>query len=118
MEKLIMETYAQTNSAVPVRFVPTSEEAQARSLVYEYLDKMIQLKDTKFAHFSGPEGERSWLELIDDSKKIINGSTLSREAQGKEAWQSNMMDNISRPKPRPIAAGAGLKVPGMKFTAT
>jgi hypothetical protein len=83
--------------------------------VYKYIERMRELKDEKFAHFSGPDGERSWIQLVDDSEKILNGYTLSREAQGKEDFQSNMMDNISRAKMRAIAAGVGLKTPQMEF---
>jgi len=99
-------------------YVPSSEESVKRVKAYQYLNDMIELKDKAMPHFSGPDGERSWNEMVDDSEMILNGYTQSREAQGKEDWQSNMMDNVSRVKMKAVAAGVALKVPGMTFTAT
>lgn len=101
-----------------LRLSLTPEEEKARELFYNYLTTMIELKDKKMPHFSGPEGERSWNEMVDDSEKILNGYTLSRSEQGKEDWQANTMDNIARAKMRAIAAGVGLKTPEMAFAAT
>lgn len=100
------------------RYQPTKEETEARSKVYKHLQTMRELKDKKMPHFSGPDGERSWLQLVDDSERVLNGYTLSREAQNKEPWQSNLLDKISRAKMRAVAAGVGLKVPDMAFSAT
>ena len=99
-------------------YVPSSEESVKRVKAYQYLHDMIELKDKAMPHFSGPDGERSWNEMVDDSEMILNGYTRSREDQGKEDWQSNMMDNVSRVKMKAVAAGVALKVPGMTFTAT
>lgn len=99
------------------QYVSSVEESAARDKSYKYLETMIDLKDRTFPHFSGPEGERSWNEMVDDSEMILNGYTLSRGAQGKEDWQSNMMDNVSRVKMKAIAASVGLNVPGMTFSA-
>lgn len=99
------------------QYVLTDKEAKARDKAYSYLETMRELKQEPFAQFSGPRGQRSWNTMIDDSERIINGYTLSREAQGKEEWQSNMLDNISRVKMRAIAASVGLKVPEMEYSA-
>jgi hypothetical protein len=93
------------------------EEQKARSKVYTRLERMRELKNKKFPHFSNQYGERSFTEYIDDSERILNGYTLSREAQGKEDWQSNMLDNLARAKLRGIVAGIGTKVPDMRFQA-
>jgi hypothetical protein len=98
-------------------YVSSDKENAARVKSYGYLTDMIELKDKIMPHFSGPDGDRSWNDMIDDSEMILNGFTLSRESQGKEAWQSNMMDNVSRVKMKAIAAGVGLSVPGMAFVA-
>jgi len=98
-------------------YILTDKERKDGNVAYGYLNKMIKLKDEAMPHFSGPEGERSWNDMIDDSEMILNGYTLSRESQGKQAWQSNMMDNVSRVKMKAIAAGVGLSVPGMNYTA-
>lgn len=78
---------------------------------------MIDLKNKAMPHFSGPNGERTFNQYIDEGERILNGYTPSREDQGKEEWQSNFMDNISRAKLRAIAAGVGLKVPETHYTA-
>jgi hypothetical protein len=88
-----------------------------RAKAYDYLRTMMELKDKAMPHFSGPDGERSWNDLVDDSEMILNGYTLSRAEQGKADWQSNMMDNVSRVKMKAVAAGVALAVPGMSFTA-
>lgn len=96
----------------------TPVQQKKRTEVYKHLQEMINLKEKKFAHFSGGDtGMRSFLDNIDMSEKILNGYTLTREESGKEEWQSNLLDNISRAKLRAICAGFGLKVPQMKFKA-
>jgi len=107
----------EDNNAPIRQYTPSKEEVDAGTLSYKYLKTMITLKETPFPHFSGPDGERSWNEMIDDGEAILNGYTTSRESQGKESWQSNMMDNVSRVKLKAIAAGVGLAVPGISFTA-
>jgi len=99
-------------------YTETPEQSAARTQAYKYLHEMIDLKDKVMPHFSGPDGERSWNDMVDDSEMILNGYTQSRESQGKEDWQSNMMDNVSRVKLKAVAAGIGLQVPGMSFVAT
>lgn len=96
---------------------PSPEERKARYKTYNRIDRMRELKDKAFPHFAGPDGERSFNTYIDDSERILNGYTFSRESQGKEDWQSNMLDNITRAKLRGVAASVGLKVPEMRFSA-
>ena len=99
-------------------YVPAAKEAACRTRTYGHLETMRQLKDNAMPHFqTGPDGPRSWKQYVDDSERILNGYTMSREAQGKEGWQSNLLDNISRAKLTAIAAGVGLKVPEMEVTA-
>lgn len=106
-------TFTKTN------YVPTPKESTRRTEVYDYIETMRQLKDKSMPHFqTGPEGERSFNAYLDDSERILNGYTLSRDDQGKEEWQSNLTDNITRAKLKAIAAGVGLKVPEMAFDAT
>ena len=106
------------NRTMSQPYIETPKQSEARTRAYGYLDDMIKLKNTAMPHFSGPDGERSWNQMVEDSEMILNGYTLSREAQGKEEWQSNMMDNVSRVKMKAVAAGVGLQMPGMSFLAT
>ena len=98
-------------------FKPNEREHKTRTRLYKNIEEMRQLKSQPQPHFNSPDGMRSFNGYIDGSEKILNGFTLSREAQSKEAWQSNLLDNISRAKLRAIAAGVGLRVPDMEFTA-
>lgn len=98
-------------------YIPSAEETEKRVKAYGYLKTMIELKNKPMPHFSGPDGERSWNDMVDDSEMILNGYTQSRASQGKEDWQSNMMDNVSRVKMKAVAAGVGLQVPGTTYKA-
>lgn len=108
----------ETESSTEPQFVPTPEEQKNRLKTYGQLQQMIQLKDEKMPHFAGPDGWRSFNEYVDASERILNGYTPSKEEQGKEDWQSNVQDNITRAKMRAVAASVGLKVPEMKYMAT
>lgn len=98
-------------------YTASNEENLRRIEVYGYIDEMMDLKKQPMPHFSCEYGERSWTQYVEDSEKIINGYTMSREQQGKEEWQSNVLDNVTRAKMRAIAAGVGLKVPEMSYSA-
>lgn len=104
-----------------VAFKPTPEESTAQTALYKDIAFMRALKTTPMSHFAnGPDGPRSWLQMLDDSEAILNMYTPTREDQGKEEWQSNA--NVGgaevRAKMRAVAAGVGLKVPDMYFEAT
>lgn len=106
--------------SVTVAYVPTSEENEARALMYKNFRYMQELKTKPMPHFqAGPNGPRSWIGMLDDSEALLNVFTPSREEAGKQDWQSNA--NVGgaevRAKMRAIAAGVGLKVPDMVFEA-
>ncbi len=105
---------------IPVAYLPTPEESAARSELYKHLETMRELKTTAMPHFqSGPNGARSWLQMLDDGEALVNVFTPSRQQAGKHDWQSNA--NVGgaevRAKMRAVAAGVGLKVPDMCFEA-
>lgn len=100
--------------------MPTPEESAARSQLYKHLTEMRDLKSKKMPHFqAGPNGPRSWLDMLDDAEALVNIYTPAREDSGKSDWQSNA--NVGgaeiRAKMRAVAAGVGLKVPDMAFEA-
>jgi len=103
-----------------VQYIPSVKESEARTELYKHLETMRTLKTTALPHFqSGPNGPRSFINMLDDSEAILNMYTPSREEAGKGDWQSNA--NIAgaevRAKMRAVAAGVGLKVPEMVFSA-
>lgn len=108
------------NEDIAVQYRPTPDEATARTLLYKNLEYMRDLKNRQMPQFqSGPNGQRSWLQMLDDSEAMVNVYTPSREEAGKGDWQSNA--NVAgaeiRAKMRAVAAGVGLKVPEMEFAA-
>src|SRR3990170_7028796 len=108
----------KTEETLPPTYLPTVKEAEIISDTYKKLRDMMDLKIKTMPHFSGPEGDRSFLQYIDDSERILNGWTPSRESQGRDSWESNIIDNITRVKLRTIVTAVGLNVPAMKFKAT
>jgi len=110
---------ANSENVLTPAFIPTEKQRADRTRVYDNLEKMRELKDKAMPHFqTGPDGSRSFNQYLDDSEKILNGYTVARGESGKEEWQSNLMDNITRAKLRAIAAGVGLKVPEITTIAT
>lgn len=105
---------------VAVAYIPSVPEAEARTELYKHLETMRQLKEDKMPHWqAGPNGARSWIQMLDDGEALVNIFTPSREQSGKHEWQSNA--NVGgaevRAKMRAVAAGVGLKVPDMAFEA-
>jgi len=49
----------QENHFLTKSYVPSKAEIESRDKAYDYLKKMIELKDKAMPHFSGPDGERS-----------------------------------------------------------
>ena len=88
-----------TNNTKKSYWSPTPEEAKCRERVYANVQYMRELKNKTMPHFqSGPEGARSFNTYLDDSERILNGYTPSRQDQGKEDYRSNLMDNITLAK--------------------
>lgn len=109
-----------SEDVVPTMWMPTPDEATARATLYKHLTEMRDLKNLPMPHFqNGPNGQRSWNQLLDDAEALANIYTPSREDAGKADWQSNA--NVAgaevRAKMRAVAAGVGLKVPDMVFEA-
>jgi hypothetical protein len=107
-------------NTVPTIWVPTDAESAAYTEFYTHLKTMRDLKTTAMPQFqNGPNGPRSFLQMLDDSEALVNMFTPSREEAGKASWQSNA--NVAaaelRAKMRAVAAGVGLKVPDMVFEA-
>lgn len=113
-----MDTETQETEAVAPTYTLTEKEQEQRTHAYKKLSEMRELKTRAMPHFSGPNGRRSFLQYIDEGERILNGYTPSREEQGKEAWQSNFMDNVSRAKLRAVAASVGLRVPDISVKAS
>lgn len=98
-------------------FKPSNKERRCRIEVYNAFDQMIEERSRTWPHFNGQDGDRNLVDYINDSELRLNGNTPSREAQGKEDWQSNLFNPVTRIKMKAIIAGVALQTPAMTYTA-
>lgn len=99
------------------RLFLSKDEQDKRTRVYADLDKMIEQREMKRPHFSSEFGQRTAMEYWNDCDRRVNGETLSREEQGKDDWQSNFFNPVTRTKLKTLIAGIALSVPQMSFRA-
>jgi hypothetical protein len=99
-------------------YIPTKTEEKARKIVYDDIDEMISVRNKTYPEFNGPEGDRTLTQYIDDGDRRVNGNTPSREAQGKEDWQENLFNPVTRQKLRAIVAGVALSPPEFSYKAS
>jgi len=95
----------------------TNKEQEIRTSVYKDIETMIERRGETYPHFNGEDGDRTLVQYINDSDLRLNGNTPSREAQGKEDWQSNLFNPVTRNKMKALIAGVALTVPQLKFEA-
>lgn len=62
--------------------------------------------------------DRALKDFLDDSQKRANGYVTSRDAQGKEEWQSNIFNQFTRNKVKAHIASVAKDVPRVSITAT
>lgn len=98
-------------------FKLNDKETQLRKSVYDDLDHMVAERERTYPHFNGEYGDRTLVEYINDSNLRLNGNTPTREAQGKEEWQNNLFNPITRVKMKAIIAGVALSVPEQSYKA-
>lgn len=68
---------------------------------------MIEVRNKNYREFN----DRNLKTFIDDSSKRLNSYVLSKEAQDKEDWQSNVALPTNRDKLKRVIAGFSLQVP-------
>ena len=95
----------------------STEEEAARTDVYDDIDHMMRERDRSFPHFNDEYGDRTLKEFVNDSDRRLNGYTLPREEQGKDDWQNNLFDPITRNKAKALIAGVALSVPEQTYRA-
>lgn len=99
------------------RMFLSKAEQEKRTRLYADLDKMIEQREMKRPHFTSEFGQRTAMEYWNDCDRRVNGETLSREEQGKDEWQSNFFNPVTRTKLKTLIAGIALSVPQMSFRA-
>ena len=98
-------------------FTLSKKDQAARQEVYKDIEHMVQERERQWPHFAGEKGSRTLIQYIDNSDKRLNAYTPSRDAQGKESWQSNFFDPITRNKLKAFVAGVALDVPEIHYRA-
>lgn len=99
------------------RMFLSKEEQDKRTRVYADMDKMIEQREMKRPHFTSEFGQRTAQDYWNDCDRRVNGETLSREEQGKDEWQSNFFNPVTRTKLKTLIAGIALSVPQTNFRA-
>lgn len=99
------------------RLFLSNKQQKERERVYADLEKMIEQREMMRPHFSSEFGQRTAMQYWNDCDRRVNGETLSREEQGKDEWQSNFFNPVTRTKLKTLIAGIALSVPQMSFRA-
>jgi len=101
----------------PVPYNPPPETVKARTFVYEEIDEMIEARNQSYRQFNHSDGDRTATKYWDDSDRRLNGYTHTREEQGKEDWQENVFNPVTRNKLKAVVAGVALTIPEMEYKA-
>jgi len=96
---------------------PTNEVVERREEIYGHIDTMIERRNDTYAEFADDGGQQTLKQYIDDSDRRLNGSVLTREAQGKEDWQANVFNQVTRAKARAVVAGVATTFPEFTWKA-
>lgn len=86
---------------------PTDQEKQVIKRVYDDYSSMRILRNKKYKYFN----DRSLKDFIDDSQLRLNCYVPSRESQGKENWQANVVHPTTKNKFKAMLAAVALDVP-------
>lgn len=92
---------------------PSDADQTVIKSVYANLDYMIDRRNETYREFN----DKTLKNYIDASEKRLNSYTLSREAQGKEDWQSNVALPTVRNKVKRLLAGYALTEPDVEMKA-
>lgn len=103
--------------SVSTTYRPSRKIMDIRNGVYADILDMLEEKDRTWPQFNGEDGDRTLKQYVDDSDRRLNSNTPTRQAQGKDEWQANVFNPITRSKLKAIVASVALQVPQQDFTA-
>jgi len=89
----------------------TKDERKTR--IYTAFKDMRETMGKSYPEFN----DRTLVQFLDDSQKRANGYVTSRDAQGKEPWQSNVFTTFTRNKIKAHIASVAKIVPQVSITA-
>lgn len=96
-----------------VYYKPNENELSAVKSVYDSFDVMLEERNKQRPQFN----DRTLKEYIDDSQKRLNSYVPTREEQGKEDWQANTFNPVTRNKFKAILASIALETPPVNISA-
>ena len=111
-----MSSYESENE-VTASYLPSLEEQKAQTQVYKDIEYMIERRNQNYKQFNGHNGDRTAIQYWEDSDRRLNGYTLTREEQGKEDWQANFFDPVTRNKLKAYVGGVATQIPELKYKA-
>ena len=94
-------------------YKPTPHEQEILNNVYRDVNKMIELRNKSYVQFN----DKTLTEYLDDCEKRVEGYVPSKESQGKEDWQSNSFNQVTRNKLKAIVATVALQPPEIRLKA-
>ncbi len=101
------------NKTEPELYLPNKEEKAELDFVYREVDDMVKVRNKTYRQFN----DRTLIQFVDDSEKRVQGYVPSREAQGKEDWQSNVFNQSTRNKLKAIVAAVANTPPDLRYKA-
>ncbi len=101
------------NKREPEIYIPDDAERAELDFVYREVDDMVKERNRSWRQFN----DRTLVQFIDDSEKRIQGYVPSKEAQGKEDWQSNVFNQSSRNKLKAVVAAVANTPPDLRYKA-
>jgi hypothetical protein len=94
-------------------YTPSKKDKETIKRVYDDFSEMRKLRQNKWKYFN----DRSLKDYIDDSQLRLNSYVATKEAQGKEEWQSNVSHPVTKNKFKALLAGIALDIPQTKIVA-
>ncbi len=113
-----MMAYKKKHKKNETWYRPDQKTRDRRGEVYGYVDTMVERRNQTYPEFNDDGGNQTLRQYVDDSDRRLNGYTLNREAQGKDPWQANIFNPITRAKLRAIVAGVSTTFPEFTYKAT
>ena len=95
------------------KYSPSDKDKKTIQGIYDEFEKMRDLRNQKWNYFN----DRTLRDFIDDSQLRLNGYVPTREAQGKESWQSNVFHPVTKNKFKATLAAVALDIPQTRIVA-
>lgn len=90
-----------------------SDNTATLNFIYSEVEDMITVRNQTYPQFN----DRTLRQFVDDSERRINGYVPSRESQGKEEWQSNVFNQVTRNKLKAFVAAVANTPPDLRYKA-